>query len=207
MTAQPPIAIRELPEWLDTIDNGIQRITTVMRAMRELAHPGVRNPTRVDVNHTIENALEVSAGRYKSVAEVVTTLGVLPPVWCYESDLGQVIINLIVNAAHAIEDRNAGRGRLGIETRVDGTDIVVAISDTGGGIPRDVQARIFDPFFTTKQIGRGTGQGLSISRAIVVDRHGGTLTFETQEHVGTTFFIRLPIAGPQSKREAPPIAA
>jgi signal transduction histidine kinase len=108
-----------------------------------------------------------------------------------------VFLNLIVNAAHAMEDKRAGRGRLGIRTSIDGDHVVIAISDTGSGISEANRDRIFDAFFTTKEVGRGTGQGLAISRAIVVERHGGTLTFDSQVGVGTTFYVRIPIGGPR----------
>jgi signal transduction histidine kinase len=118
-------------------------------------------------------------------------------VVCFGSDLNQVFLNLIVNAAHAMEDKQAGRGHLGIRTSLDGDHAMIAISDTGGGIPEANRDRIFDAFFTTKEVGRGTGQGLAISRSIVVDRHGGTLTFNSKVGVGTTFYVRIPIAGPR----------
>jgi signal transduction histidine kinase len=108
-----------------------------------------------------------------------------------------VFLNLIVNAAHAMEDRRKSRGTLGVRTRLDGDHVVIAISDTGCGIPTAIKSRVYDAFFTTKEVGRGTGQGLAISRSIVVDRHRGTIWFESEIGVGTTFFIRLPIAGPR----------
>ena len=120
-----------------------------------------------------------------------------------------MFINLIVNAAHAIEDTvgdSGERGSIAIRTRHEGEHVVVSITDTGGGIPRDVAERIFDPFFTTKDVGRGTGQGLAIARTIVVERHGGTLTFDSDPRRGTTFHVRLPVAGLQPATE-PELAA
>jgi signal transduction histidine kinase len=119
-------------------------------------------------------------------------------VVCHVNDINQVVLNIVVNAAHAIGDRlkgTDGRGTITVGTGHQGDHVVVSISDTGGGIPESIQSRIFDPFFTTKEVGRGTGQGLAIARAIVRDKHGGDLTFETRIGVGTTFLIRLPIAG------------
>jgi signal transduction histidine kinase len=127
---------------------------------------------------------------------VVTDFGDLPAVACHVGELNQVFLNIIINGAHAIEEALRGtgaRGTLSIRTRVDGSSVVVAISDTGTGIPADVQEHIFDPFFTTKAVGKGTGQGLAIARSVVVEKHRGELNFETTPGAGTTFFIRLPI--------------
>jgi two-component system NtrC family sensor kinase len=187
----------EIPTSLDSVRDGVLRITRIVRAMKELAHPGPREATAVDLARALQNALDVTAAAYRYIADVETEFAVMPRVVCFGSDLNQVFLNLIVNAAHAMEDKRAGRGRLGVRTLVDGDHAVIAISDTGSGIPEANRERIFDAFFTTKEVGRGTGQGLAISRSIVVDRHGGTLTFESQVGVGTTFFVRIPIAGPR----------
>jgi two-component system NtrC family sensor kinase len=188
---------QEIPPALDSIRDGVDRIAKIVRAMKELAHPGPREATAVDLPHALQNALEVTAPSYRYIADVKTEFAPMPPVVCFSSDLNQVFLNLIVNAAHAIEDKHAGRGRLGIQTRVDGPDAVIAISDTGSGIPEANRDRIFDAFFTTKEVGRGTGQGLAISRSIIVERHGGTLTFDSTVGVGTTFYVRIPLAGPR----------
>ena len=143
----------------------------------------------------------------KYVADVDLQLGDIPPVPCFVGDLNQVFLNLLINAAHAIGDVIASgrceRGTIGVRTRRDGDDVVVSVSDTGTGIPEAIAAKIFDPFFTTKEVGRGTGQGLAISRSVVVDKHSGSLTFETELGRGTTFVVRLPLNGgaatPQSQ--------
>jgi signal transduction histidine kinase len=124
---------------------------------------------------------------------------------CFAGEINQVVLNLIVNAAHAIEDvvkGTANKGKITVTTRVLDGSVEIAISDTGKGIPVDVRGRIFDPFFTTKEVGKGTGQGLAIARAVVVDKHRGTLHFETVVGQGTTFFIRLPIDGPATESAA-----
>jgi two-component system, NtrC family, sensor kinase len=178
---------------LASMRNGVQRITQIVRAMRELSHPGQSEPRPADINHALASTLEVCASAYKGVAALERDLGTLPAVTCHINELQQVFLNLIVNASHAMEGRR-GHGRLTVRSRVDGDDVVVSIGDNGGGIPESIRARIFDPFFTTKDAGKGTGQGLAISRAIV-ERHAGSLTFDTELGTGTTFHVRIPIAG------------
>ena len=190
-----PYMTRELPGALEAIQDGIHRITAIVRAMKELSHPGTRDARVADINRAIESALEISATSYRGIADLEKDLAPLPPVTCFIAELGQVFLNLIVNAAQAMEGQH--RGKLAVKSSVDGDHVVISVSDTGGGIPLDIQQRIFDPFFTTKEVGRGTGQGLAIARAIVVDRHGGSLSFDTVAGQGTTFVIRIPIDGPR----------
>jgi PAS domain S-box-containing protein len=180
--------------------DGLGRVAAIVGAMREFAHPPTTEQAPVDVNDALRNTLIVAANAYKYIAEVTTELGDLPPVVCNGGDMNQVFLNLIVNAAHAIEDRvgdSGGRGTITIATRRDGDNVIVSIADSGGGIPAEIASRIFDPFFTTKDVGRGTGQGLAIARTMVVERHGGTLTFDSEPGHGTTFHVGLPIAGLQ----------
>jgi two-component system NtrC family sensor kinase len=182
----------------------VTRVATIVRAMKELAHPGPREMAPTDLNRALRNALQVTAHAYRYVADPVVDLGELPLVTCLAAEINQVFINLIVNAAHAMErcgKDGVPRGRLAITTRTDGPHAVISIADGGHGIPEAIRERIFDAFFTTKPVGQGTGQGLAISRAIVVDRHGGSLTFDSTVGVGTTFHIRLPIAGPAPAAE------
>lgn len=185
-----------VPAALERTLEGVERVASIVRAMKEFAHPqSAQAPA--DLNKALLTTLTVARHEYKYVADVETHLGALPHVVCNLSDLNQVFLNLIVNAAHAIEDAQAGKsekGTIRIGTASDGDDAVVTISDTGCGIPERVRTRIFDPFFTTKAVGRGSGQGLAIARTIV-DRHAGTLAFDSQVGTGTTFTIRLPIAG------------
>ncbi|HEY6033315.1 MAG TPA: ATP-binding protein [Kofleriaceae bacterium] len=184
--------VAQIPGALDESDRGLGRISKIVRAMRELVHPGSREVVATDLNQCLQNALDVTGGVYKLVAVVETSFGPLPPVMCYPQEINQVFLNLIVNAAHAVEDAGR-RGVIGVKTRVDGDSVVIEISDTGCGIPEAHRDRIFDPFYTTKAVGRGTGQGLTISRSIIVDHHGGALTFDTAVGTGTTFRLRLPI--------------
>jgi PAS domain S-box-containing protein len=187
-----------MPKALDRALEGLERVATIVRAMKEFAHPAQKEMAPVDLNRAILSTLTVATSEYKYLADLQTELGDLPPVVCHVNDINQVVLNIVVNATHAIGDRlkgSDGRGTITVRTACEGDQVVIAISDTGGGIPEAVQSRIFDPFFTTKEVGRGTGQGLAIARAIVRDKHGGDLTFETKMGSGTTFLIRLPVAG------------
>jgi signal transduction histidine kinase len=153
--------------------------------------------TSVDLNRAIQSTLTIAHNEFRYVADLETDFGELPNVVCFAGEMNQVVLNLVVNAAHAIEDAvkgSARRGRITVRTRRDGDDAVISVGDTGTGIPENVRQRIFEPFFTTKEVGRGTGQGLSIARAVVKEMHGGELAFETETGKGTTFVIRVPIA-------------
>jgi signal transduction histidine kinase len=185
-----------VPAAFGRASEGIVRVGTIVAAMREFAHPTTIDKAPVDLNRAVRNTLVVAASEYKYVADVHTELPELPEVVCNLGELNQVILNLVVNAAHAIADHvgeTGERGEIRITSRCDGDDVVVSVADTGGGIPAAIADRVFDPFFTTKDVGRGTGQGLAISRTLVVERHGGTLTFDTELGRGTTFHVRLPV--------------
>jgi signal transduction histidine kinase len=175
--------------------DGLSRVAELVRSMKEFAHPDQKEMVPVDLNRTVQSTLTVARNEYKYVAEVETEFGEIPQVACHAGEIGQVVLNLLVNAAHAIEDAVKGtgtKGRITVRTRQDGDGVVISISDTGAGIPEAVRNRVFDPFFTTKEVGRGTGQGLAIARNIVTQKHGGALSFETETGKGTTFLIRLP---------------
>jgi len=147
----------------------------------------------------------VARNEVKYVADVETEFGDLPLVVCNIGDLNQVFLNLLVNAAHAIGEAVNGtgeKGRIRVRTVSEGGTVLVTISDTGCGIPEANRAKVFDPFFTTKEVGRGTGQGLAIARSVVVDRHKGTLTFESEVGKGTTFYVRLPVDPGECSKEA-----
>jgi PAS domain S-box-containing protein len=186
------------PAAFERATDGLRRVGEIVRAMREFAHPHSAAQGPVDINQAVRNTLIVAANAYKYVADVNTDLGDLPEVMCNGGDINQILLNLVVNAAHAIEDRVADsdeRGEIDITTTIDGGDVIVAVADTGVGIPAEIADRVFDPFFTTKDVGRGTGQGLAIARTFAT-RHGGTLTFESVAGEGTTIVLRLPITGP-----------
>jgi PAS domain S-box-containing protein len=183
-----------------TVD-GVQRVATIVRAMREFGHPPTADLSPVDLNAVIENTLVVATSEYKYVADVTCELGELPAVICNRGDINQVVLNLIVNAAHAIGDvvgESGERGTITIRTAAQEETVRISIADTGGGIAAEIGGRIYDPFFTTKAVGRGTGQGLAITRTIV-ERHEGTISFDTIAGEGTTFHITLPtrVASPE----------
>ena len=192
----------QIPRAIEQSIEGVGRVSSIVQAMKEFSHPGTTEKTQVDLNQCIQSTVTVSRNEWKYVADLDTDLdGSLPHVFCLPGEFNQVILNMIVNAAHAIGDvvgDGADRkGTITVSTRQSGDWAEVRISDTGSGIPKDVQDRIFDPFFTTKGVGRGTGQGLAIARNVVVDKHGGTVSVESEVGKGTTFLIRLPIAPPQ----------
>jgi PAS domain S-box-containing protein len=185
-----------LPRVFERLYGGVERVSSLVKAMKSFAHTSQVEKAPADLNEAIKTTLTVARSEYKYVADVELELGELPAVVCNVSDLNQVFLNLIVNAAHAIEDAKAGteeRGTIRIRSRAEPGVVVLTFSDDGCGIPDDVRSRIFDPFFTTKEVGRGSGQGLAIAHNIVVDRHGGTLACEGSTRGGTTFVIRLPL--------------
>jgi two-component system, NtrC family, sensor kinase len=193
-----PFARAEIPRALALSRSGTDRVTAIVRALRVYARADDQTQELADLHHAIHNTLIVVAGEVKHVADLDLELAATRQVRCQVGEIQQVLLNLLVNAAHAIAERHGdsgARGTIRVATRDDGDDVVISISDTGGGIPTVLHGRIFEPFFTTKPVGKGTGQGLSIARALIVDHHGGQLTFETKLGVGTTFVIRLPVAG------------
>jgi len=197
--------LENAPVALDRARDGLGRVAAIVRSMKEFAHPDRKEMTQVDINQAIKSTLVIATNEYKYVADVETAFGDIPQVNCYAGEINQVVLNLVVNAAHAIGDVVKGtqnKGRIRVATRVLDDQVEISIADSGKGIPVEVRSRIFDPFFTTKEVGKGTGQGLAIARAVVVDKHGGTLHFETEVGVGTTFYIRLPINGPASNSAA-----
>ncbi|HTV60035.1 MAG TPA: ATP-binding protein [Verrucomicrobiae bacterium] len=196
----------EVPKALEQMLEGIGRVATIVRAMKEFSHVDQSTEkTYADLNRALESTLVVARNEFKYVADIRTEFGAIPPVACHLGDLNQVFLNLLVNAAHAIGSvvRDTGeKGLVTVRTRHDGATVEIAISDTGTGIPESIHSKIFEPFFTTKEVGKGTGQGLALARAIVVEKHGGTLTFDTEVGKGSTFYVRLPVnpvrAGPEA---------
>jgi PAS domain S-box-containing protein len=190
LTAEIPDAIRQ------TL-SGIDEVARIVRAMRDFSHPGTGKKIPTDLNQAIEATLVVCANEWKKVATISREFEPhLLPVPCLPGEFNQVILNLVVNAAHAIADagKKNGKGTITLSTRRDGNWVEIQVRDTGTGIAEGIREKVFDPFFTTRPLGKGTGQGLAIARHVVVNRHAGTLTFQTEMGVGTAFIVRLPLA-------------
>jgi len=194
---------KDLPPALDRVVEGLARIAEIVRSMKEFSHVDQREMARVDLNRAINSTLIIARTEYKYIAELETEFADLPLVTCHGGQINQVVLNLVVNAAHAIADRNKAlgtteKGRITVKTRVEDGFAVISIGDTGGGIPEAIRKRIFEPFFTTKEVGRGTGQGLSIAHN-VINAHGGKLDFVTEMGKGTTFNVCLPLDKEESE--------
>jgi two-component system NtrC family sensor kinase len=189
---------REMPSAIHQALEGVQHVAKIVRAMKEFAHPGDAEMAPADLNRLIETATVVCRNRWKCLAELITDLDpTLPLVPCIAGEISQVLLNLIVNAADAIEEvlfgRKETKGIIRISTRLIGGCAEVRVSDTGTGITPEVRARMFDLFFTTKPVGKGTGQGLALAYVTVVNKHHGTIDCETEAGAGTTFVVRLPM--------------
>jgi PAS domain S-box-containing protein len=196
--------MEEIPKSIQQSLDGVERVAKIVRAMKEFSHPGTSEKSAIDLNRSIESTVTVCRNEWKYVAELVTEFDpALPPVECLPGEINQTVLNIVVNAAHAIADvvgdGTRGKGKITVSTRRDGDWAEIRIGDTGTGIPEEARARVFDPFFTTKGVGKGTGQGLAIAHSVIVDKHGGTITFETESGKGTTFVIRIPIRAASRK--------
>jgi signal transduction histidine kinase len=188
------------PQAVASVDEGARRIAALVAAMKYFAQPDAGGPSTIDVNRALESTLTVVHHQASSVAEIERRFGDLPTITGLPGDLNQALLGIVLNAIQALEDRKrrtGEQGRIVVETRTvaDGAAVEVAISDNGAGIPEAIRGHIFDPFFTTREVGHGAGQGLSVARSIIVDRHGGSLTFDSEIGVKTTFYVRLPVVG------------
>ncbi|WP_436717801.1 ATP-binding protein [Roseiconus lacunae] len=188
----------EIPTAITQTLEGVDRVASIVRAMKDFAHPGVSEMTQVDLTQSIENTMMVARNEWKYVAEIETKFDAnLPPVPCLPGELNQVLLNLIINAAHAVADKvgetTGQKGTITIATHHRPPCAEIVIRDSGSGIARENLERIFAPFFTTKPVGKGTGQGLAIAHSVIVDRHGGTIDVDSQIGKGTAFTIRLPL--------------
>ena len=188
---ETPLAITQAQE-------GVRRVAKIVQAMKQFVHPGQEEKKFININEAIETVITVSKNEWKYIANMETNFDLgLPLVPCFANEFNQAILNIVVNAAHAIKAKiKKGYNKMGIitiSTRSDADRVEVRIKDTGTGIPRNVQPRVFDPFFTTKEVGVGTGQGLHLVHGFIVIHHKGSLSFETETGEGTTFVIHLPL--------------
>jgi PAS domain S-box-containing protein len=198
----------EIPRCLQQTIDGLQRVARIVCSLKEFAHPNSPELVPADLNRAVETALVVSRHEWKYVAEVATELdGSLPPVWCVVDEINQVMLNLVINAAHAIGEvlktRGEERGRILIRTRHEPPWAVIEVEDNGTGMTPEVRSRLFEPFFTTKPAGKGTGQGLAIVHAVVVKHHYGQIDAFTEAGRGTKFVIKLPLTPASSASPAP----
>jgi PAS domain S-box-containing protein len=187
----------EIPKSIAQTLDGVDRVTTIVRAMKEFSHPGAKEKSLTDINRAIESTVTITRNIWKYHAKIKLELDrSLPQIHCVPGPINEVLVNIIVNASHAIIDKVGESGTLGlisIATCCESRWLVIRIKDNGTGIPAVARKHVFEPFFTTKEVGQGTGQGLSLSHKIIVDQHQGELSFETQTGSGTTFIIKLPI--------------
>lgn len=195
-----PYLKREVPRAIEQSLEGVEQVASIVAAMKDFSHPGSSELTPTNLNTLIESVVVITKNQWKYIADLRTDLDRgLPAVVCSSGELRQVILNLIVNAADAITDainlHTCQKGLILITSRWDGDMAEIRVSDTGTGIPEAIRAKVFDLFFTTKEVGKGSGQGLALAYSTVVKRHGGTIEFESEMGVGTTFILRLPIGG------------
>ncbi len=190
--------IEEAPKAIEQSLEGVERVAGLVRALKEFSHPGSPERRPADLNQAIRTTLAVARNEYKYVADLEVDLDpALPEVPCHISEINQVVLNLVVNAAHALEGRAAGRGRILVTSRLNGGWVDILVADNGCGIPPAIRERIFEPFFTTKPVGKGTGQGLYLAHTIVA-RHHGRILVDSEVGQGTTFTVRLPVAPPEA---------
>ena len=197
----------QVPRALEQSLEGIARVSKIVGAMKEFSPPSGGEKVEIELRKAVESTVTIARNEWKYVADVDLDIPAdLPPLCCLRDELNQVVLNLVVNAAHAIADvvgdARDGRGMIRIAARADDDWCEIRISDSGTGIPVEARSKIFDPFFTTKAVGKGTGQGLAIAYNVVVEKHGGTISFETELGRGTTFIIRSPRVPPEQKAAA-----
>jgi PAS domain S-box-containing protein len=196
----------EIPVAIQHTLKGVERITKIVQAMKIFAHPGMMEKEPTDINQEIEKTITITRNEWKYVADLITDFDPsLPLVPCFRAELNQVILNMIVNAAHAVAEVNRDKpdrkGTIRISTRHQGNRAEIQIQDTGAGIPKEIRHKVFDLFFTTKEPGKGTGQGLAIAHSVIVEKHKGTITLESQVQKGTTFILSLPLDADSEQNE------
>lgn len=201
--------LEEIPRAIQQSREGIERVAAIVAAMKDFSYPSGAEKMPVDLNRSIASTITVARNEWKYVAELETDFDEsLPLVSCLPGEFNQVILNLIINAAHAVEEQlgedRSALGKITVGTRRDGMWVEIVVSDTGTGVPEGIRDRIFEPFFTTKEVGKGTGQGLAVCYAVIVEKHGGTIRFESETGRGTRFIVRLPIlpGAVEEEREA-----
>jgi signal transduction histidine kinase len=188
----------EIPRALDQSIDGIKRITKIVQSMKSFAHPEVEDQILYDLHKSIEDTINITRNEWKYNSEVVTQFTTASPlVSCYPGLLNQVLLNIIVNAAHAVNEaidtKAIEKGYITITTRRDSHYFIIEIEDNGIGISEENIDKIFDPFFTTKGVGKGTGQGLSLAYSIITEKHKGSISVKSHLGVGACFIVALPV--------------
>jgi nitrogen-specific signal transduction histidine kinase/CheY-like chemotaxis protein len=193
----PSGRLRDLLEMVNDARQGAERVRTIVRGLRTFARIEEERRVTLDVKHVLDLSINMTLNEIRHRARLVKDYGSVPPVDADEGRLGQVFINLLVNAAQSIPEGHVDRNEIRLTTRTDASGMaVIEVRDTGHGIRRDALGRIFDPFYTTKAIGEGTGLGLSICHGIVTAL-GGTIAVESEVGSGTVFRVALPAASPE----------
>jgi len=192
---------RQVPRAIEQSLEGLGQVSSIVKAMKELSHPSGAEKQPVDIHDLIESTSVVAKNEWRYVAELQLDFDwSLPAVFLLRNEFSRVMLSLIVNAGHAIAAAlpvgSNDKGKIVISTKAVGSNVEVRVSDNGTGIPKAARARVFEPCVTTKELGKGTGQDLAIAYSVVVDKHGGTIHFETEEGRGTTFIVRLPLSPP-----------
>ncbi|MBS1703073.1 MAG: hypothetical protein JST12_15515 [Armatimonadetes bacterium] len=185
-----------LPQALERSTDGLNRVAEIVRSMKSFAYPDRQEMVPTDLNEAIRTTLVVCRNEYKYIANIETDLGNIPLVTCHAGEINQVLINLIINAAHAISEQLIDPSMMGtitIRTYAQDENVLIEVRDTGCGVPEENLDRIFEPFFTTKAVGRGTGQGLAVVHGVVVQKLGGTVAIESKVGEGTSFRLTIPI--------------
>lgn len=190
--------LEEIPLAIKQSLEGVSSVSKIVQSMKDFSHPGTAKKIHIDLNNIIASTITVSRNEWKYVAEMEKNFDLsLPPVWCLPDEFNQAMLNLILNACHAIQDKegeNSSKlGKIAIKTYHNKSYAFVEISDSGIGIKKEIHNKIFDPFFTTKKVGKGTGQGLAIAHSVIKDKHDGTIEFQSDFGQGTTFIIKIPI--------------
>ena len=190
--------MEEIPEAIGQTIEGIERVTKIVKTMKEFSHPSSKEKVLTDLNKNINDTVIITKNEWKYVADVELNLDDnLPLVKCLPDEINQVLLNITVNAAQAIEEKVGKnpetKGKIVYSTFAEDNFVVIIIEDSGIGIPKENLQKIFGPFFTTKEVGRGTGQGLAIAMDIIVNKHGGVLDVESEPNKGSKFIIKLPI--------------
>lgn len=196
--AQLGFFISELPAALEQSKEGVSRITTIVSAMKSFSHPSDGEMQLVNMQELLETTVTVARNEWRYVADVnVDVEDNMPEVQCFRSELSQVVLNLLVNASHAIESDLEGserkRGVINISAGKSTKGVFIKLSDDGCGMSDEVKVKIFDPFFTTKEVGKGTGQGLSIAYTVIVNKHAGSISVNSTPGKGTEFLIEIPL--------------